>query len=188
MSIEPRADRVVMQGVTWDRFESYLAERGDAGPRVTYLEGMLELVSPSRDHETIKKRFAEVVEAYLDHLGIEWEGVGSWLLKRAPAQAGLEPDECYLLGDVTKDRPDLAIEVVWTSGGIDKLEVYRRLGIAEVWFWIEGSVAVYVLDDAGFARRATSACLPGFDFAIVGEMLALASLSAVRRALRTRFG
>jgi hypothetical protein len=25
-------------------------------------------------------------------------------------------DECYILGDAAKDRPDLAIEVVWTSG------------------------------------------------------------------------
>jgi hypothetical protein len=28
--------------------------------------------------------------------------------------------------------PDIAIEVVWTSGGIDKLEVYRGLDVPEV--------------------------------------------------------
>ncbi|MEG4506483.1 Uma2 family endonuclease [Microcoleus sp. F6_B4] len=37
-----------------------------------------------------------------------------------------------------KAIPDLAIEVVFTSGGIDKLQLYKRLGIPEVWFWEDG--------------------------------------------------
>jgi Uma2 family endonuclease len=57
---------------------------------------------------------------------------GAWTLKSPPNQSGLEPDECYLVGDQDKPTPDLAIEVVWTSGGIDKLEIYGRLGIGEV--------------------------------------------------------
>jgi hypothetical protein len=31
--------------------------------------------------------------------------------------------------DQTRGTSDLAIEVTWTSGGIDKLEVYARLGV-----------------------------------------------------------
>ncbi len=183
----PTADqRIVMRGVSWDAFETFLTMRRDARPRVTYLEGTLELMSPSKDHEIIKKRFAEIVEAYLDHLDIVYEGVGAWLLKHAAAEAGLEPDECYILEDLAKPRPDLALEVVWTSGGIDKLEIYRRLGIGEVWFWIDGTVSVHVLADAGYEARTASACLPGFDFAIVAEMMALPSLSAVRKAIRER--
>ena len=179
-------ERVVMHDVSWDGFEAYLSKRGDAGPRVTYLEGTLELMSPSRDHEGIRRYFAAVVDEYLDQLGIVWDGAGAWLLKNAPKEAGLEPDECYLLHDVTKERPDLAIEVVWTSGGIDKLEIYRRLGVGEVWFWIDDEITVHVLTDAGYELRAKSACLPGFDFSLVTEMLALPSLSAVRKALRER--
>lgn len=75
---------------------------------------------------------------------------------------------------------------MWTSGGIDKLEIYRRLGVGEVWFWVANAITVHVLTDAGYERREKSACLPGFDFALVAEMLALPSLSAVRKALRTR--
>lgn len=44
----------------------------------------------------------------------------------------------------------------------------------------------HVLTDAGYELRTKSACLPGFDFALVDEMLALPSLSAVRKALRER--
>lgn len=185
----PTADqRVVMHDVSWDALEAIVRARGDASqPRVTYLEGTLELMAPSKDHEVIKKRFAEIVEAYLDHLGITFEGAGSWLLKHAPGQAGLEPDESYILHDLTKPRPDLALEVVWTSGGIDKLEVYRRLGVGEVWFWRDGQIHVHVLTEAGYEARSTSACLPGFDFAVVAEIMCAPSLSAARRALRYRF-
>lgn len=179
-------ERVVMTNVSWDAFESLLIKRGESGPRVTYLEGTLELMSPSRDHDIISRRFAAVVEQYLDHLGIVWDGAGAWLLKNAPTEAGLEPDECYLLYDPTKKRPDLAIEVVWTSGGIDKLEIYRRLGVGEVWFWIDDEITVHVLTETGFEQREQSQCLPGFDFSLVTEMLALPSLSAVRKALRER--
>src|SRR5258708_1621843 len=59
----PTADqRLVMYGVTWDAFESFLSMRGDRLPRVAYLEGTLELMSPSRDHERLKTYFAAVVE------------------------------------------------------------------------------------------------------------------------------
>jgi Uma2 family endonuclease len=183
-------ERVVMFGLSWSDFESFLALRGaDApGPRVTYLEGTLELMSPSVDHETIKKRLAAVVEAYLDHVGIRYEGVGSWLLKHAPGDAGLEPDECYILGDTTKTRPDLALEVMWTSGGISKLDVYRRLGVPEVWFWKQNTISFFVLTADGYEQRESSACIPAFEPALLAEMLTLETLSDVRRELRKRFG
>lgn len=185
----PTADhRVVMYGLSWTDFETFLAMRGDSGPRVTYLEGTLELMSPSRDHEVIKTRLAAIVEVYLDHLGIPYEGVGAWLLKHAPKEAGLEPDECYLVGNLERERPDLAIEVVWTSGGIQKLEVYRRLGIGEVWFWKDDKITFHVLVGDAFEERPTSVLLPAFDRELAYEMLELPSLSAVKRALRERLG
>ncbi len=58
---------------------------------------------------------------------------------------------------------DLAIEVVWTSGGIEKLDVYRGLGIGEVWLWREGIIEVHVLLDDRYERRERSALLPDLD-------------------------
>jgi Uma2 family endonuclease len=184
----PMADqRIVLGGVSWEAFEAFLALRGDARPLVTYLEGTLELMSPSRDHESIKKRFAEVVAAYLDHLGMTYEGVGSWLLKQESDKAGLEPDECFILHDMSKQRPDLAIEVVWTSGGMNKLEIYRRLGIREVWIWKSDEITVHALTEQGYEMRAASGLVPNFDFGLVAKMLDLPALSDVRRALREHF-
>jgi hypothetical protein len=57
--------------------------------------------------------------AYALDRGIDLSPYGSWTLKGAPQQGGVEPDECYIVGaDQSRERPDLAIEVVWTSGGI----------------------------------------------------------------------
>jgi Uma2 family endonuclease len=88
--------RVFLHNVSWSDYEALLAMRGDtAGVRVAYLEGTLELMTPSQDHEIVKKKLARLLEAYAEELGIELEGYGSWTLKREDQERGLEPDECY---------------------------------------------------------------------------------------------
>jgi hypothetical protein len=57
-----------------------------------------------------------------------------------------------------------------------------------VWFWEKNRISVFVLGARGYQRRATSRCLPGFEFALVREMMQLPSLRSVRRALRRRLG
>jgi Uma2 family endonuclease len=185
----PTADeRVVMHGVSWEAFESIVAVRGErARPRFAYLAGALEIMSPSRTHEIMRRRFAAVVDAYLHATRVPFESAGSWLIKRAPEEAGLEPDECYIFGDFSKDRPDLAIEVVWTSGGVDKLEIYRRLGIPEVWMWIKGAIRVFVIEVGRYVERSQSACVPSFDFNVVLELMELPSLGDVLDELARRF-
>lgn len=188
-SIAPEDEIRVMTGVSWDAFEAFLIERGEKLPRVAYLEGTLELMSPSRPHDRISRRFAAVVEAYLDTLGIEWDSAGAWLLKHKPTNVGLEPDETFLLheGSTTRERPDLAIEVIWTSGSLDKLEIYRRLDVPEVWFWRKRGITLHVLTPNGYETRATSACLPEFRFDLVSEMVEREiPMSDVRRFLRER--
>jgi hypothetical protein len=48
-------------------------------------------------------------------------------LRQRKKQAGGEPDESYCIG-IDKAFPDLAIEVVVTSGGINRLDLFHRLG------------------------------------------------------------
>ncbi len=161
----PAADqRVTFYDVSWADFELILQIRGDhSGVRMTYLNGVLELMSPSVDHEGIKKVIARLLEAYAEETGIPFNGFGSWTLKNPARARALEPDECYSLSLGRPTRPDLAIEVVWTSGGIDKLDVYRGLGVREVWFWREGGIEVYVLVDEQYERREHSTLLPDLD-------------------------
>jgi Uma2 family endonuclease len=102
---------------------------------------------PSLDHEFQKKLLARLVDAFADEGGIDLCGVGSWTIKQAAKQRGIEPDECYVVGafESPPDVPDIAIEVVWTSGGLDKLAIYQELRIPEVWLWKNSVLNIYIL-------------------------------------------
>lgn len=193
-SIDPdRIDqRVVLHDVSWDDYERLLALRGESSrPRMTYLEGELELMSPSNDHEEQKKTLARLIEAWADARGVPLIGIGSWTLKKRRKRRGLEPDECYRVGE-HRDRdeyPDIAIEVIWTSGGLSKLEVYRKLGIREVWFWKRGRLRFHLLRGEKYVVAERSEVLPDFDPALIERCMSapsqLAALAALREELRT---
>ncbi|HEY3359033.1 MAG TPA: Uma2 family endonuclease [Polyangia bacterium] len=186
----PTADqRVVLYGVPWSHYETQLALRGDvSAPRISFLDGAMELMSSSKEHERIKSYLGRLVETFALARDLELSPYGSWTLKRPLRQSGVEPDECYIVGsDQSRDRPDLAIEVIWTSGGIDKLEIYRRLGIPEVWVWQDGQLEIHVLRDDHHEPTRTSACLPGLDLDLLASFLdrptAMQAVRAFRAAL-----
>jgi Uma2 family endonuclease len=164
---EPREDHFVhLYGVTWADYLRILEIRGDhSAPRITYVEGTLEIMSPSRTHDEIKSYIGCLVEAWCLERGIEFTPYGSWTLKSKREERGAEADECYVFGPdpKRKRRPDVAIEVTWTSGGIDKLDVYRKLGVREVWYWEEGRMQVHALRGTQYQPVARSAALPGID-------------------------
>ena len=158
--------RVHLSGVTWQDYERLLEIRGESSkPRYTYLEGELEIMSPSRTHEWIKSIIGCLVEVWCLERGIEFSKYGSWTLTDEEAERGAEPDECYIFGDDPENvtRPDLAIEVVWTHGGIDKLEVYRMLGVREIWYWSRGRIQPHELVDEQYQAIDASKVLTGID-------------------------
>ena len=179
--------RVYLHDVAWEDFERLLAIKGDDPvPRMAYLEGTVELMTPSEDHEAIKKTIARLLEAYAEELGIELEGIGSWTLKRAEEKRGVEPDECYSIGRVRGKMPDIAIEVNWTGAGIDKLDIYRGLGVREVWMWDENRITVFVLRAGGYERTVRSELLPQVDVDLIQSLLDRPTQTAALRELRAR--
>jgi len=165
--------RAYFHNVPWAYYEILLALRGESAvPRLSYLNGTLEIMTPSHGHEGAKKSLARLVEAYADALDIRLNGFGSWTLKSAPKERGAEPDECYIRGDAKgHETPDFAIEVAWTSGGIDKLEIYRGLGVREVWFWEEGKIDVFELTGGAYERIPRSDVLPEIDLALIARLM-----------------
>lgn len=180
-------DRIVLRGLDWNGFQTLLALRGDRRrPRMAYLDGVVELMGASRGHEGMKGNLGRLVEAFCTERGIPWSTYGNWLLDDRSEEAGCEPDECYIFGPDPKQVrwPHLAIEVVWTSGGINKLEIYRRLQIGEVWFWKDGAITVHVLVGTQYEPRERSACLPEIDLHVVAELAAVEPTSeAIARYL-----
>lgn len=169
--VEDPDQRVILDGIDWWQFEAFLAIRGDrAGVRVTYLEGQLEIMSPSQNHEMLKTMIARLLEAYADEKGLIFEGYGSLTMRNAPKMRGIEPDECYAVG-AAKDSPDMAVEVVWTHGGIDKLDVYRGLGVKEVWIWKKQELNAYELRGGVYIEISQSAVIPGLAPSFIREFL-----------------
>jgi Uma2 family endonuclease len=178
----------ITTGVDWDQYEGLLATLGESTRyRVTYLEGLLAIMSPSRQHELQKKNISRLLEAYFEETRTRFWGLGSTTFRQQARRGGTEPDECYCLGE-EKALPDLAIEIVFTSGGIDKLEVYRRLGVKEVWLWRNRQFEVYHLHSEQYHLRPRSVLLPDLNLAMLAEYAVqsdpLTSLLAYRERLR----
>ncbi|WP_026731727.1 Uma2 family endonuclease [Fischerella sp. PCC 9605] len=176
--IDDPEEKFITSGVSWQMYEALLAKLEDNSHyRVTYLDEILEIVSPSIRHENIKKRLAILIERYLYSQRIRFSPMGSSTIKKQLKQAGVEPDECYCIGE-KKDIPDLAIEVIVTSGSIDKLEIYRRLGVAEVWIWQINRLRLYhlreetpseFLDTYGYEQIMLSELLPKLNIALLEQ-------------------
>ncbi len=178
--------RVILHGQRFRDYEVLLALRGESsGVRLYFLEGSIELMSPSIDHEAIEKTLGRLFEAWAEERGVDVNGYGSWTLKSEPDARGAEPDECDVLGGVRKERPDLAIEVQWTRGGLDKLEIYRGLGVREVWIWRRaGAIDVHVLRGDAYVSVERSELLPDLDLAQLARFLPAENQTQAVRAYR----
>ncbi|MBX2802965.1 MAG: Uma2 family endonuclease [Myxococcales bacterium] len=181
----PKDDAIiVLRGVQWSDYERLLLARGDhSGPRLAYLDAMVEMMSPSFDHERIKSWLSGLVQMWCLVKSVDIQAVGSWTQKDETQQVGAEPDECFIIGPERKERPDLAIEVVWTSGGLHKLEIYRRLGVREVWTWQRGSLHVHVLREGRFEEVEASEALLGIDLQLLLSLLDRPTLTQAQREL-----
>ncbi|HEV3191373.1 MAG TPA: Uma2 family endonuclease [Polyangiaceae bacterium] len=90
------------------------------------------------------------------------------LIEACAEERGGEPGECYEVNG-PKEFPDLAIEVVWTSGGIDKLEIYRAFGVREVWIWRDARIEVHALRGSAYERVVKSEVFADLDLAVVAR-------------------
>lgn len=139
--------RILLPNVSWQHYETLISMFGDRPRlRMTYLEGNLEIMTISPEHEMIKKIIARLLETYALEQDIDLFSCGSATFRQEAAAKGLEPDESYCLGS-RKDFPDLAIEVILSSGNLDKLEIYQSLGVQEVWFWQQQKFLIYGLNE-----------------------------------------
>jgi Uma2 family endonuclease len=183
----PVDDRiVVLHRATWADYQRMLEMRGEVSvPRIAYLQGALQVMTPSRPHESLKSTIGRLVEVWCLENDIDFSPYGSWTLEKKEEDCGIEPDECYVFGRAPNpDRPDLAIEVIWTSGSVDKLGIYRRLGVQEVWFWRRGCLIAYVLRGESYAEAGDSEVLPGIDLAELARYLDRPTASQAIREYR----
>jgi Uma2 family endonuclease len=195
---EDPEERYLIDSTNWEQYEKLLNRIGDAaGYRITYLDGVLEIMSPSRRHESRKTGIGNLLEIYFEEADIEYFPFGSTTLRKEERRGGTEADEAYCIG-TDREFPDLVIEVIVTSGSINKLELYRRLNVREVWFWRNDRFSIYHLREetpvefvanCGYEQIENSELLPELDIPMLTECLKnplpLAAAKAWRQNLRS---
>ncbi len=166
----PTEQRVRLENVSWQQYESLLSTLGEDFPalRLSYLCGTLELMTNSPLHEELKTIIGMLIEAYFQETRTRFHGIGSATFRNLSQQRGLEPDECYCLKE-KKEFPDLAIEVVLSSGVVDKLAIYEGLGVTEVWVWEAEKFTLYHLRPDGYEKVAASELLPNCDITLLAR-------------------
>jgi Uma2 family endonuclease len=177
-SSQSALDQLVIVKGDWAKFK--LIQQGcneSPGIRVAYFNGTIEIVMPSRPHEIFSDVFHVLLSLYLLHVGIDFLGTGS-ADQEAEGIAAAQPDRSYCIGGV-KPIPDLSIEVVFSSGGTNKLARYQAIGVPEVWFWEDGALALYHLRADHYERIEQSELpgLQGLDLAIFKRCLLIGETS-----------
>jgi Uma2 family endonuclease len=151
--------RMLLMNVPWATYVMLRDTVDSPGVRMTYLKGALEIMSPSKSHEVSKTQIARLFELFCLERDIPLFGFGSMTFRKEEKERGLEPDECYCRG-ADREVPDVALEVVVTAAAIDKLEVYRGLGVREVWVFEKGQFRVLALRAASYMLVPRSEVFP----------------------------
>lgn len=90
-AFEPDQDqRVVLHGVPWRTYCAMRELLDGPGVRMTYLKEALEIMSPSRTHEDLKKRIARLLELFVLESDTPLYGYGSTTFRREIGERGLE--------------------------------------------------------------------------------------------------
>jgi Uma2 family endonuclease len=166
---------MLLNGVSWEQYVRLRDEIDVPGLKLTYCEGVLELMSPSFGHEADKKAIARLVELYGLLRRLRLNGYGSTTFRQKAKQLGAEPDECYCVGRaMTGDGqlPDLVLEVIHSNPLLDKLGVYAGLGVPEVWLFRHGAFELYWLTGDRYDRIEQSHFLPELDVTLIARLAA----------------
>lgn len=159
-------NNLFLYGLTWKQFKSLEnAFNSISGIRLIYLDGILNIMILSSEHEYYKRTISLLLEAYLRQKNIRFYSGGSATLGNKQITGQKEPDESYNLYE-KKVIPDLLIEVIVTSGNINILEIYKRIGIPEVWFWQDGLLKIYHLQEI-YQQVENSILLPDLDIKLL---------------------
>jgi Uma2 family endonuclease len=173
ISTLPCENRVLLSGVSWSTYEALLADTESSGTKFTYDRGYLEIMSPSRQHEHVKRLLGRMIEAVTEELDIPISSGGSTTLKLELKRRGAEPDECYYVAHEPRMRghedydpavdppPDLLIEVSISRNSLDKFAIYADFGVPEIWTYEDDALCVYQLQEDGtYAQRDHSPSFP----------------------------
>jgi len=168
----------VLHEVSWKLYRKLRKMPENRHIRMTYDRGELEIMSPSRVHESIALLLGSLIDVWAIELDVAVAGCRTMTIRRADLKRGFEPDNCYYVQHEPQMRdekkidfktdppPDLAIEVEVSRKLLKKAGIYASFGVPELWFWSGSTLKVLELSPEGeYIPRETSICFPTFPIA-----------------------
>jgi Uma2 family endonuclease len=178
-------DRVVLPCVSWETYERLLADDEERRvPRMTYDQGMLELVTPSMPHEVDAATVTRIVDIVAANLGIPTRSVGSTTFRRKDLKRGFESDASFYIQneerirgqrevDLTVDPPpDVVLGMEMSRSARDKLPLFASMGIPELWRCDGERVSILILEQDHYRESSSSQALPVLTSEVLTQFLA----------------
>ncbi|MBD2166834.1 Uma2 family endonuclease [Calothrix membranacea FACHB-236] len=196
--VVPVGHQLLIKNISWSAYKNILAELGEnRNSRISYSQGMLEIMAPLPEHEVAKVIIGDLVKALLEELDIEFWSLGSTTFDQEKMDAGVEPDDCFYIQNEAavrgKDRidltvdppPDLAIEIDITSR--TRFNNYEVLGVPELWRWKGNRLEINVMINGKYVASTASAVFPNLPIAQVIPEYLMRSKSEGRNATMKAF-
>lgn len=190
----------VLHNVSWQTYQALLADMGEhRATRLAYDRGILEIKMPSKLHELINRLLERIITTLTEELGMNVLPLGSTTFEREEAQ-GVEPDSCFYIRNADRVNPedneppldlppDLVVEVDITSSSRSRLNIYRIMGVPEIWRYNRQGFAVLQLSEDEYVERECSLTFPNISAQFVGALIEQGkqakNQNAVIRELRT---
>jgi Uma2 family endonuclease len=185
----PPGHQLLIKDISWLGYKNILADLGEnRSSRVSYSQGMLEIMAPLPEHEVGKVIIGDLIKALLEELDIEFWSLGSTTFDRENMDAGVEPDDCFYIENEAKVRglnrinletdppPDLAIEIDITSR--TRFHNYEALNVPELWRWNGTILEINVLVDGKYLKSENSRIFPNIPIAkVIPEYLSMSKKS-----------
>lgn len=186
----PTPDRqIVYAGITWQQFKLIQAGFAESpGIKIAYYNNTIEILMPGRTHEFFKSIIGMLIELFCIEIAVEFEPTGSMTQERED-EVAIEADESYCFGK-SKSSPDLAIEVIFSSGSLNKLRQYQALKVPEVWFWEDGLFKFYRFREEGYelVSRSEIPELASLDIELLTRCVLMAQTSRLDAVAAFRQG
>ena len=167
----PPGQRVVLQDITWQEFESVLEELGEhRAARIAYENGLLEIMAPLPEHEDNEEIIGDLIKDLLEELDVEFRSLGSTTYKSEGMMKGIEPDQCFYIQNEPAIRgkkrldlsidppPDLALEIDVTSR--THRSIYAALKVPELWRFEDGNLQINILRQDRYEESPESSIFP----------------------------
>jgi Uma2 family endonuclease len=167
--LSPVEERILLHNVSWETYEQLLSNyENSSSPRFAFDRGTLEIMSPSSEHEELSDLITQLVFILAEEWNFEYRSFGRTTFRREELESGFEPDGCFYIQSVDRisgvkrldlaahPPPDIAIEVDVTSPSLNKLPIYARIGVPEIWRYDGQKVTILILQESEYQESQES--------------------------------